>query len=79
MSRKRQETINCDAPGCQQVKGDSNHWFTVYHNGVGEVVIAIMDDDINATVIASDIIKDFCGEACLIKGLPAFIRRLNGT
>jgi len=75
VSRKRQETINCDAPGCQEIKGDSNHWFSVYYDKTEEVVkIGALNDE-----YSGDDLRDFCGEACLIKGLPTFIRRLSGV
>jgi hypothetical protein len=54
--------IKCDGPGCEQIRGASNHWFWCYsEDGF------VRTGPFNGVAEAMAISKHFCGLACLTK------------
>jgi hypothetical protein len=65
-------TFRCDGPGCDKVKGQSNHWFIV-RRALGEFHLWAWDAPQQPPVMTGIRPEHYCSELCAAKALSSAI------
>lgn len=66
----RTEQISCDF--CGKMKGESNHWFTLYVKGTGQF---FTNELLPREMQQWYTLKDLCGESCMLKEIAKCLKQ----
>ena len=76
-------TYKCDAEGCQNMKGENNHWLQIvikpsFHGSAGSFSIFRWGEVAGYPTRLEDAVKHVCGSSCASKMLSQWMDNQQG-